>query len=82
MVNPRLWSFKFRGSSVLEMVKSQNDQPGNYETRPGALWTMLIITLRVTGMELSGFVALIHGLDISRDWYKGVAWDSYEFKVI
>ena len=33
-------------------------------------------------MELSGFVALIYGLDIYRDGYKGVAWESHEFKVI
>ena len=33
-------------------------------------------------MELSGFVALIYGLDIYRDGYEGVAWNSYEFKVI
>ena len=33
-------------------------------------------------MELSGFVALIYGLHIYRDGYKGVAWDSQEFKVI
>ena len=33
-------------------------------------------------MELSGFVALIYGLDIYRDAYKGVAWDSHEFKFI
>ena len=33
-------------------------------------------------MELSGFVALIYGLDIYRDGYEGVAWDSHEFKVI
>ena len=36
---------------------------------------------RVIGMELSGFVALIYGLDIYRDGYEGVAWDSHEFKV-
>jgi len=36
---------------------------------------------RVIGMELSGFVALIYGLDIYRDDTK-VAWDSHEFKVI
>ena len=32
-------------------------------------------------MELSGFVALIYGLDIYRDGYEGVAWDSHEFKI-
>ena len=37
---------------------------------------------RVIGMELSGFVALMYGLDIYRDGYEGVAWDSHEFKVI
>ena len=42
---------------------TKNDQPGNYETRLGAVWTMPIITLReMIGMELSGFVALIYGL--------------------
>ena len=33
-------------------------------------------------MEFSGFVALMYGLDIYRDGYKGVTWDSHEFKVI
>ena len=33
-------------------------------------------------MELSGFVALIYGLDIYRDGYEGAALDSHEFKVI
>ena len=33
-------------------------------------------------MELSGFVALIYGLDIYRDGYEALAWDSHEFKVI
>ena len=33
-------------------------------------------------MELSGFVALIYGLDIYRGEYEGVTWDLYEFKVI
>ena len=37
---------------------------------------------RVIGMELSGFVALIYGLDIYRDGYKGVAWVFHDFKVI
>ena len=36
----------------------------------------------VIGMELSGFVALVHGLHIYKDGYEGVAWDSQEFKVI
>ena len=43
---------------------------------------LLLPLKRVIGMELSGFVALIYGLDIYRDGYEGVAWDSYEFKVI
>ena len=43
---------------------------------------MPIITLRESGVKLSGFAALIYGLDIYRDGYKGVAWDSHEFKVI
>jgi len=33
-------------------------------------------------MELSGFVALIYGLNIYRDGYEALAWDSHEFKVI
>ena len=37
---------------------------------------------RVIVMELSGFVALMYSLDIYRDGYEGVAWDSHEFKVI
>ena len=37
---------------------------------------------REIGVELSGFVALIYGLDIYRDGYEGVALDSHEFKVI
>ena len=43
---------------------------------------LLLLLERVIGMELSGFVALMYGLDIYRDGYKGVAWDSHEFKVI
>ena len=43
---------------------------------------LLLLLERVIGVELSGFVALIYGLDIYRDAYKGVAWDSHEFKVI
>ena len=37
---------------------------------------------REIGVELSGFVALIYGLDIYRDGYEGAASDSREFKVI
>ena len=37
---------------------------------------------RGIGMELSGFVALIYGFDIYRYGYKGVSWESHEFKVI
>ena len=33
-------------------------------------------------MELNWFVVLIHGLDVYRDGYKGVAWVSHDFKVI
>ena len=42
---------------------------------------LLLPLERVIGMELSGFVALIYGLDIDRGEYEGVAWNSYEFKV-
>ena len=43
---------------------------------------LLLPLERMIVMELSGFVALIYGLHIYRDGYKGVAWDSLEFKVI
>ena len=43
---------------------------------------LLLLVERVIGMEVSGFVALISGLDIYRDGYKSVSWDSHEFKVI
>ena len=43
---------------------------------------LLLPLERMIVMELSGFVALIYGLDIYRDGYEGVAWDSNEFKVI
>ena len=36
MVNTRLWSFRFKGSWEL-LNHTKNDQPGNYETRLGAL---------------------------------------------
>ena len=54
-------------------------------TRQG--WVLYDICLlfpleRVIGMELSGFVVLIYGFHIYRDGYEGIAWDSYEFKVI
>ena len=39
---------------------------------------MPLITLRMIGMELSGFLALIYGLHIYRDVYEGVAWNSHE----
>ena len=42
---------------------------------------LLLPLERMIVMEFSGFVALIYGLDIYRDGYKGVAWDSHEFKV-
>ena len=35
---------------------------------------------REIGVELSGFVALIYGLDIYRDGYKGVAWISMNLR--
>ena len=44
---------------------------------------MPIITLeRVIGREPSGFVVVIYSLHIYSDGYKGVAWDSHEFKGI
>ena len=43
---------------------------------------LLLLLERVIGMELSGFVALIYGFDIYRYGYKGVSWESHEFKVI
>ena len=43
---------------------------------------LLLPLERVIQMEFSGFVALISGLDIYRDGYKSVSWDSHEFKVI
>ena len=43
---------------------------------------LLLPLERVIGMELSGFVALIYGLDIDRGEYEGVTCDLYEFKVI
>ena len=43
---------------------------------------LLLPLERMIVMELSGFVTLIYGLDIYRDGYEGVAWDSHEFKVI
>ena len=43
---------------------------------------LLLPLERVIGMELSGFVALIYGFDIYRYGYKGVSWESHEFKVI
>ena len=43
---------------------------------------MSIIILRVIGMELSGFLALVYGFRIYRYGYEGVAWDSHDCKVI
>ena len=43
---------------------------------------LLLPLERVIGMELSGFVVLIYGLDIYWDGYEGVTRDSHEFKVI
>ena len=54
---------------------TKNDQPGNIIRQGWVLYELcLLLPLeRVTGMELSGFVALIYGLDIYRDGYEGVA---------
>ena len=51
-----------------QLNHTKNDKPGNYETG----WVIYELCLlspleRVIGMELSGFVALIYGLDIYRD---------------
>lgn len=35
---------------------------------------------REIGMELSGFVALIYGLDVYRGGYKGIAWISMNLR--
>ena len=43
---------------------------------------LLLPLERVIGMELGGFMALIYGFDIYRYGYKGVSWESHEFKVI
>ena len=43
---------------------------------------LLLPLERVIRMELSGSVTLIYGLDIYKDGYKGIAWDSREFKAI
>ena len=43
---------------------------------------LLLPLERVIGMELSGFVALIYGLDIYRGGYEGVAWDSHAINSI
>ena len=40
---------------------------------------LLLPLKRVIGIELSGLVALIYGLDIYRDGYEGETWDSHEF---
>jgi hypothetical protein len=70
MVNTRLWSFKFKGSSMLETVKIIPKMINLVIMRQG--WVLYDLCLlspleRVIGMELSGFVALIYGLDIYRD---------------
>ena len=51
-----------------QLNHTKNDKPGNYETG----WVIYELCLlspleRVIGMELSGFVALIYGLDICTD---------------
>ena len=43
---------------------------------------LLLPLERMIGMELSGYMTLNYGLDISRNGYKGVTWESHEFKVI
>ena len=43
---------------------------------------LLLSLERVICMELSGSVTLTYGLDIYKDGYKGIAWDSHEFKAI
>ena len=43
---------------------------------------LLLPLERLIGVEHSEFVALIYGLDIYKNGYEGVAWDSHEFKVI
>ena len=43
---------------------------------------LLLPLERVIGMELSGSVTLIYGLDIYKHGCKGIAWDSHEFKFI
>ena len=50
---------------------TNNNQPGHYETRLGALG--IIPLERVIGRQLSGFVALIYGLYIYRGGYEGIA---------
>ena len=70
MVNTRLWSFKFKGSSMLEMVKIIPKMINLVIMRQGWVLYELCLLLpleRVTRMELSRFVALIYGLDIYRD---------------
>ena len=62
---------------------TKNDQPGNYETRLGALWTMPVITLRESDWYGTQCIC---GTNLwpwhLQGWYEGVAWDSHEFKVI
>ena len=69
MVNTRLWSLSLKAPLCSERLNhTKNDQPGKYETG----WVIYELCLlspleRVIGMELSGFVALIYGLDIYRN---------------
>ena len=43
---------------------------------------LLLPLEKMIGMELSGYAGLNYGLDISRNGYKGVTWESHEFKII
>ena len=58
-----------------QLNHTKNDQPDNIIRQGQVLYELcLLLPLeRMTVMELSGFVALIYGLDIYRDGYKGVA---------
>ena len=66
-----------------QLSNTENDQCTIM--RQGQVFYVLCLLLpleRMIVMELSGFLALTYGLDIYRDGYQGVAWDSHEFKVI
>ena len=69
MVNTRLWSLSLKAPLCSERLNhTKNDQP--VIMRQGWVLYELCLLLpleRVIGMELSGFVALIYGLDIYRN---------------